>query len=329
MTGVSATTLATLCAAATSASRAAAGAQLCAAVAALDGLRSSLAGLGLAPASAARLASDALDAEVPMLSLAATTDCGGVAAGAEPAQARLRVLSTSPSQITVRAVLPAARFTGEVGGATAYVQMFQNGLTGLPDAIGGPLLPAIGALYGLPARSRASVRVLAVSGYRLPGVLLYPNQPDSPAQSSASPTSQADPALPFTVNADAYRSTDARPASPASRLPGGRMRDLRLGGVLVTGSQYTPATEDLRVLTSVTVRITLAGGNRRSVFGPARVRLPSDQPFGALYRQLLLNWSTVAGHLKGGATPGAGTTPGGGTTPGAPGTPSRRSAASR
>ena len=253
---------------------------------------------GRAPTTSSRrgqLASDALAAEVALLGLPRARRCGGSQATA--AQAKAELLESDERHLRLRVSLPLPTFTAHQVGASEYQQMLMDGAGETGDE-GKPGLPMLGELFAVPDGADVSVRVNDASGYALTGVNLYPHQPDPVDQ-----TAPGQPPLsdfledPFVKSRRAYRSGKLFPRSRADAALLGRMRDLNIGGVDVTGGQYSAKTGKLLVFTSLDVTVNFGGGNRGTFGDGTLMNSPWEAYFARNYGRVVVNAATLAERL--------------------------------
>jgi hypothetical protein len=212
---------------------------------------------------------------------------GGSAAQARTDGVTTTVLESSERELRLRFDLPEARLlTREVDGRR-YEQLVMPG-TGTGGATGTPGLPAHTRFFGVPTGADVSLRVDDTDGHTVEDVLLYPAQ-EEPVDSEPF----VDP--PFEIDREAYDADRDFPAVVADSGAVGNMRDVRVGGVSITGGQYNPRRETLRVYESVTVTITFGGGNR-GIFATEAINGPWNHAFHDDY-QSLLNIETILDRL--------------------------------
>ncbi len=261
-------------------------------------------GLGVpnvAPKTAATLTADLVGAEAQILSSPGTSACGGSASAASSTSTVVTVTSSDNQQVTLHLAFPAAKFVTETGGGQQYLRMFLDGMGHAGSgSVGQPELPATAQLVAVPLGANVSVNVLGVSSFQLPGVRLWPVQPEAAAANSRQIDLTLLPPgpLPFTINPVAYNSQSPLPIQPASAGPVQQLRGLQLSAVQTSGGQYIPATGQLTVFTGMDVQIQFGGGNTGS-FGSLDVISPWNLPFQNLYQKSLKNWDTVHKYLGG------------------------------
>ena len=255
---------------------------------------------GRAPAAGSlrgRLESDTLAANVALLALPRTRRCGG-GARVSVAEATGTVLESDERHLRMRVSLPLPTFAAHQAGATEYQQMFMDGM-GESGAEGKPGLPVLTRFLGVPEGADVSVTVNDTDGYDLAGITLFPHQPEPvdqrvPGQPPISDFLED----PFVKSKRAYRSNRRSPRRPADVALLGNMRDLRIGGVEVTGGQYKARRGKLHVFTSIDVTVNFGGGNQ-GTFGDATVmNSPWEAYFTRNYGRLIVNGTTVADKLR-------------------------------
>jgi Peptidase family C25/Propeptide_C25 len=253
-----------------------------------------------APTTSSRrgqLESDTLAANVALLALPRARRCGGKSVTV--AEAKADVLESDERHLRLRLSLPLPTFSAHQVGGSEYQQMFMEG-AGETSGEGKPGLPQLSEFFAVPVGADVSVKVNDSEGYDLGGVNLFPHQPDPV---DAAPPPGAPPLSefledPFVKSKRAYRSRKAFPANPAGGGPLGNMRDLRIGGVDLTGAQYTPKKKKLHVFTSLDVTVDFGGANQ-GIFGDATVmNSPWEAYFHRNYGRMVVNSSAVADKLN-------------------------------
>jgi peptidase C25-like protein len=270
-------------------------------------------GAQVAPVLAAQLEAEILDIEALLLSSGGAGGCGGPAQPASPAPTPLiKVSSSDNMQITFHVTFPTPTFAGRLGNGVPYLEMFgpnmgdvsslflpSSGSIRQPGggAVGRPELPATGTVLAIPQGGGASVHLVATSNYRLPGVELWPFQPEAPAPAVNTALLPPPPA-PFTIDATAYGSTQPYPSRLAIAAPVGSLHGLEVDTVALAGAQYVPARQSLTVLTGMDVQV-IYGGSTANVFGTTHLISPANIPYRTLWQGELLNWATVSHYLAG------------------------------
>ena len=131
----------------------------------------------------------------------------------------------------MRISLPAPTFAAHQVGGTEYQQIFMEG-AGETGDIGKPGLPFLKTLFAVPLGADVAVSVGDTNGFDLPGVSLYPHQPEpvdqDPTARPPRSTFQDDPFVLSRADVPrrAARSRRRWPAQAARN-----MRDLRIGGL--------------------------------------------------------------------------------------------------
>jgi hypothetical protein len=225
--------------------------------------------------------------------------CGG----AEPSKVTetdVRVLRSDENELRLRLRLPAPTFAAHQVGGREFQQMFMEGM-GETGAVGDPGLPQTGEFYGVPQGADVDIDVTSSESYTLPNVQLYPHQEDPVDAPVADGPNAPDEALfenkPFEQDARAYRQDRNFPARAASGDAVGNVRDLRVGDVNVAGGQYNPATDELKVFTSIDVTVNFAGNNAGNFGGAADFLSPWNAHFQPSYDSMVLNYAAVRDHL--------------------------------
>ena len=161
--------------------------------------------------------------------------------------------------MTVRVKLPEVEFVPTTGGGKTFTKIVAPN-TDAPGAPGTPGIPVTNSLVGVPDDATMTVTPESTESITINDVDLYPVQPDpvdavDPAPDFGKPPF-ADP--PFTQDRDAYNDRGLSPAR-ASGVDLGEARDLDIGGINVPVAQYDPVKNQLKVLTSVVVKVTFKG----------------------------------------------------------------------
>ncbi|MEA2427797.1 MAG: hypothetical protein QOF37_1425 [Thermoleophilaceae bacterium] len=244
-----------------------------------------------------QLKAEVLHADAAMMQLPSAKRCGGGHAS-KVATVSAQVLRSSAKQLRMRISLPPPTFVGQHAGGQDFQQMFIDGM-GETDAGGKPGLPAVQKFFGIPVGANVGLTVNGTQGYDLNGVNLYPQQ-KSPVDEAAPPGA---PPLsefldgPFQIDSKAYRSRRTFPARPAHAGALGKMRDLRIGGVDVTGGQYKPKTGTLHVFTSIDVTVKFGGRNSGKFGSAPDFNDPWNAHFARNYSALVVNGAAVASNL--------------------------------
>jgi len=242
-----------------------------------------------------RLESDALAANVGLLGLPRARRCGGRAVSVTEPKAA--VLESDERHLRLQVSLPPPTFSAHQVGGTEYQQMFMEG-TGETSGEGKPGLPLLGQLFAVPVGADVSVKVNKSTGFDLGGVNLYPHQPDPVDQVPGQPPLSDFLEGPFVKSKRAYRSGRPFPAKPADADALGSMRDLRVGGVDVTGGQYTPRKKKLHVFTSLDVTVEFGGANDGTFGDATAIGSPWEGYFARNYGRILVNAAVAVDKLK-------------------------------
>ena len=255
---------------------------------------------GRAPAAGSlrgQLESDTLAANVALLAVPRSRRCGG-GATVTVAQATGDVLESDERHLRMRVSLPLPTFAAHQVGGTEYQQMFMDG-TGESGAEGKPGLPVLTKFLGVPEGADVSVTVNDTDGYDLTGITLYPHQPEPvdqrvPGQPPISDFLED----PFVKSKRAYRSNRRLPAKPADAALLGNMRDLRIGGVEVSGGQYKARRGKLHVFTSIDVTVNFGGANQGTFGDATMMNSPWEAYFTRNYGRVVVNGATISDKLR-------------------------------
>jgi hypothetical protein len=251
---------------------------------------------GRTPTTSSRrgqLESDTLAANVALLALPRARRCGGKQVSVT--QAKADVLESDERHLRLRLSLPLPTFAAHQVGGSEYQQMFMDGAGETGDE-GKPGLPMLGQFFAVPDGANVSVTVNDASRYALPGVNLFPHQPDPVDQATEPPLSDflEDP---FVKSKRAYRSGKLFPRKPADASLLGRMRDLNMGGVDLAGGQYNAKTGKLLVFTSLDVTVNFGGANQGTFGDGTMINSPWEAYFARNYGRLVINAAAVADKL--------------------------------
>jgi peptidase C25-like protein len=250
---------------------------------------------GRTPTTSSRrglLESDTLASNVALLALPRARRCGG--RRVTVARATSKVLESDDRHLRLKLSLPLPTFGAQQVGGTEYQQMFMEGAGETSDE-GKPGLPSLSKFFAVPVGADVKVELNSTAGYDLPGVNLFPHQPDPVDQA---PT--AEPPLsdfledPFVKSKKAYRSRKAFPAKPAEAGVLGKLRDLRIGGVDLAGGRYKPKSRSLHVFTAIDVTINFGGGNQGSFGDGTVMNSPWEGYFARNYGRMMVNADTAA-----------------------------------
>ena len=155
---------------------------------------------------------------------------------------------------------------------------------------GSPEVPYVAELLAIPDRGGVSVEVVGAgevqrfTGYALP-----------PSRRS---WQEGDPESKYVENETAYKSGAAYPDSYVSVGEPVVFRDLRIARVAIHPVQYVPETKEVRVVSSITVRVRYGAGNESNPRMSARRAIPPS--FGSVYRSSLANYQSVLDRKFGG-----------------------------
>ena len=148
---------------------------------------------GRAPTTSSRrgqLESDTLAANVALLALPRARRCGGKRVSV--AQVKADVVESDERHLRLQVSLPLPTFAAHQVGGSEYQQMLMEGAGETGDE-GKPGLPILGQFFGVPEGADVTVTVNGTTANDLPGVNLFPHQPDpvdrAPPASRRYPTS--------------------------------------------------------------------------------------------------------------------------------------------
>ncbi len=159
---------------------------------------------------------------------------------------------------------------------------------------GSPEIPYIAKVLAIPDQAAVSVEVLETSE-----VLTFANVYLPPARLS---WIEGQPESPYEENNDIYQSNDVYPNVYAEVEAPSVFRDFRIARVSVFPVRYVPATNELKVVSSITVRINYGAGE---VVNPKTTAKKAIAPsFGKLYRSLIFNYQNVLDKFYGGKEEG-------------------------
>jgi hypothetical protein len=254
-------------------------------------------GRPLSRETGARLDGDAVAIIAVLLGAPEAARCGGAAEPpADGTHPIVDVVSSTTDQMELRVRFPKARFTTRLGNGRPYIDLAMEGV-GEGGAIGEPHVPRLTRLLAIPRGADVSVEVLRSSSYALGGVVLWPLQEEALDQDNFQPPDRSVFAdKPFRIDSKIYAADALYPARPAGARALGTMRDLEVGGVEVDGAQYNPRARQLRIYTSLDVRVRF-GGDNTGFFGDNRADDVYNLAFGRLYRGSLLNAVLIRDHL--------------------------------
>ncbi|MBI5474143.1 MAG: hypothetical protein HY961_17545, partial [Ignavibacteriae bacterium] len=161
-------------------------------------------------------------------------------------------------------------------------------------AAGLPEVPCVTGILAVPDNAALTFEVIEVAGEQtFQDVVLQPARPS---------WKEGDPELPYVESVTAYQSASAYPAQYAAVDPPGIFRDFRITRVALYPVRYVAATKELRVATSLTIRVVYGAG---VVVNPkTTLRKPIAPSYGALYRSSILNYQNVLDRLYDGMESG-------------------------
>lgn len=162
------------------------------------------------------------------------------------------------------------------------------------NTVGAPELPYISKVLAIPDQSSVSVEVLETGA-----VHTYENIQIRPARES---WVEGSPETPYLENTDLYKSAALYPAKYAVVESPSVFRDFRIARVCVYPIQYNASTNELRVTSSITIRVNYGKGE---VVNPKLTTRKGIAPsFGALYRSFIFNYQDVLDLYYGGKEEG-------------------------
>jgi len=145
---------------------------------------------------------------------------------------------------------------------------------------GHPGLPVISKLIAMPRGSRAHVEVLARREETLPGLRLFPVQPDDAER--------------FVMDESAYLAPTLDTVPTARIGEPGMMRGMQVASLQINPVRYDPLTREMRVTRSLDLEIRFDGGTVEAAgFIP--------ESFDHLYRDMVLNYED-SGYYREGET---------------------------
>lgn len=219
---------------------------------------------------------------VPMLVAVGQTQSGALPVAVDTAPP-LQILATTADTLTARFTLPELKITtqasaidGESGGVETDIRF--AGADRTLD-VGKPRLPIYTQRLGIPVVGTPVVTIIqARSEIRtIENVRITPDDPIFPTLASGDP-----PRV----------STKFYPTQLVEVIPGGFVRDQRIGSLQINPVQYNQATQQLKVFASVTFRVhfpgAVAGGNLAPT-APSTFREP-PRAFENLFQGTLRNY---------------------------------------
>jgi hypothetical protein len=210
--------------------------------------------------------------------------------GASTPQApKLNVLSDDPNSTLIKIELTGFDVNDLVAGGRTY-----SSLDLLTDAVttreGYPELPCVTAILAVPDNASISYEVVAVSDERsFVGYVMPPARPS---------WKEGDPEPLYVENVSAFQSVQAYPAEYATIDPSGVFRDFRIARIAVYPIRYVPSKKELRVATSITIRVKYESGKDVGIKAAAKRGIAPS--FGAIYRSTILNYQSILDREFGG-----------------------------
>ncbi len=159
---------------------------------------------------------------------------------------------------------------------------------------GSPELPCVTKILAVPDRGDVSLEVVETGeeftflGYHVP-----------PARIS---WMEGDTEPPYVESADVYRSAEVYPPRAASLDPPAVFRDFRIVRIAAYPVRYVAARNELRVASSLTIRLTYGSGD--GVNPRTGARKPIAPSFAALYRSSIFNYQSILTREYGGMETG-------------------------
>jgi hypothetical protein len=148
---------------------------------------------------------------------------------------------------------------------------------------GYPELPCIATLLAVPDRATLSVEVIERGEEYVLRDIVVP-----PARSS---WKEGDAEPPYTPDDAAYRTNEVYPGRAAELGSPAIFRDFRIARAVAYPVQYIAATKELRVASSLTIRIRYGPGDGENP--KLSVRKPIAPSYAALYRSTIFNYQTA------------------------------------
>jgi hypothetical protein len=213
--------------------------------------------------------------------------------GSSAAAPTVTLVSDDITESVVRIDVPGFEVQRILAKGTAY-----SGISLLNDVVttesGSPEVPYVSTNLALPDRGGVTVEVVAMgdvvtfSGYRLP--------PARPSWREGAPEPE------YIENPAAYASAAITPSVRVSVEDPVVFRDFRMTRVAIYPVQYKPETQQLSVVTSMTVRVRYNQG--AGVNPKTRITRAIPRSFGQVYRHTMLNYSSVLDREFGGLETG-------------------------
>jgi hypothetical protein len=158
--------------------------------------------------------------------------------------------------------------------------------------IGWPELPTLGRFIAVPQGARPQIEVLEYTSQTLSDYSVYPVQ-EQPVDKEGAPEPE------FTKDEGFYQRNEFYPDRMAFVEEPKILRGCPVSFFILFPVQYNPATKELRVCSSMRVKISFAGGS--GVFIDPSFRSPYFEP---MYENLLLNYSSLgSSSRRGGERP--------------------------
>ena len=210
-----------------------------------------------------------------------------------PAAPRITVVQDDASGTLLKVELTGFETRTVAAGDRTYaaVDLLTDAFT---TTAGQPEVPCVTGILAVPDNAAISFEVVEVGeeqsfdGYSLP-----------PARPS---WKEGDPEPPYVESAMAYQSASAYPQQYAAVDPPGVFRDFRIVRVAMYPVRYIASTKELRVASSLTIRVVYGTG---TIVNPkTTMRKPIAPSYGALYRSSILNYQNVLDRLYDGTESG-------------------------
>jgi hypothetical protein len=192
------------------------------------------------------------------------------------------VLESSRDRVVVRFEVNAfARDTVSIGGKTYFTLACRR--EGMLRNVGEPELPRLCRSVIIPDDAEMKLEILDAAYRDFPGVRVAP--------SKGNLLRTVNPAdVPYTFS-NVYKRDQWYPESIADLREPYILRDFRGTVIELNAFRYLPSKELLRVYTSVTVAVTVAGPGRRNVLHRTGALTKLDPAFQSIYRRHFLNYN--------------------------------------
>jgi hypothetical protein len=201
------------------------------------------------------------------------------APGSDP---QVQLISSSESETIIKVELPGYYLNTFQSGSKLY-QSIDIGEQALTTETGYPEIPHIAKLIAIPDKGTVNLEVIEKSDFVVQSDVAVP-----PVRVS---WKEGDPEPLYSENQKVYNSEESYPAKFAAADDPVIFRDFRLSRISIYPISYIPARKELRVLSSITVRVT---------FGPGTGINPKTSPlkpiapsFAKLYRSTIFNYNQV------------------------------------